>query len=75
MTSCNCEGCSCKPKREIKFVREDFVYHFEKLGMNIDTLLDEEWDKFYDMFCSGTHWDEVAEIAAWEIARNREEAK
>lgn len=58
----------------IKFVKEDFEYIFAKHGINFDTLLDEEWDKFYDMFVEGTGWSEVADIAASEIARNRKES-
>lgn len=52
-------------ERKIEFtLAEDFQPAFARAGIDPATLTDDEWRKFVDAFCDGTHWSEVAEIAA-----------
>ena len=54
-------------KREIHFYAEDFDPILISKGIDPETIREYQWDKFIDMFLEGTHWAEVAEIAAEEI--------
>lgn len=57
--------------REIRFTRDDFEWYFENEGLDFDSLTDDEWRRFENMFMEGTGWDEVARIAASEIKIDR----
>lgn len=59
-------------KREIRFSEEDFDPILKSVGLDPESITEYEWSKFGNMFCDGTHWYEVAEIAADQIAYNRE---
>ena len=59
-------------ERSITFTLEDFASAFKEAGLDANSLTDYEWRKFEDAFLAGTHWDEVAEIAADVIARLRQ---
>ena len=58
-------------KRTIIFGREDFAPIFQNLGMRFNSITDHEWERFYDMFLEGTHWSEIANLAASEIKYQR----
>ena len=60
--------------REIRFGKDDFEQFFAANGVDFDSLSDYEWSKFENMFVDGTSWTDVAETAAFEIARMRKEA-
>jgi hypothetical protein len=58
--------------RQIVFtLDEDFAEAFASVGLDPATLDDYEWRKFEDAFCEGTHWSEVAEIAAGVVQNIR----
>ena len=59
-------------ERSITFTLEDFASAFKEAGLDPNSLTDYEWRKFEDAFLAGTHWNEVAEIAADVIARLRQ---
>jgi hypothetical protein len=55
-------------EQRITFSIQDFASAFEAVGIEVDSLTDDEWRKFEDAFLAGTHWDEVAEHAADVVA-------
>lgn len=57
----------------IRFTEADFGPILASHGVDIKTMLDEEWDQFYDSFVEGTAWNEVADLCARDIAEGREE--
>lgn len=62
--------------REIRFRKIDFDPIFESKGIDPESITDAEWMNFMDSFIAGTHWAEVAEIAAEDMRYDRKmEAK
>jgi hypothetical protein len=58
-------------ERQIRFVRDDFEPFFEAYDVKWDSLTDDEWRSFENMFMSGIQWSEVADIAASTVAYER----
>lgn len=53
-----------KDKLTVTLVFEDFEPALRKAGIDPTQITEYEWSKFTDDFLTGTHWDDVAEIAA-----------
>lgn len=58
-------------KKEIIFSEEDFEPFFTETGIDFESISSREWNAFENMFIEGTHWAEIAEVAAGEIENDR----
>jgi len=61
------------PGFKVTFVFEDFEPALAKAGIDPSSITSYEWSKFTDDFVTGTHWDEVAEVAAECLLIRRED--
>jgi len=59
-------------KREIIFCEDDFDPILKAAGIDPESITEYQWSKFINMFCDGTHWSEVAEIAAENLIYYKE---
>lgn len=61
-----------KMQRSITFTMEDFAPALAAAGLDPNSLTDYEWRKFENAFMAGTHWDEIASLAAEIVATLRQ---
>jgi hypothetical protein len=68
-----CWGIEKPPARRVVFTfDDDFAEIIEAQGIDPNTVTDDEWRQFENMFFAGTEWADVAETAAQVLAGERD---